>query len=434
MIRLLAFLAALCLAIPAHAAITADQVAIVINPDDASSVAVGKYYQQRRGIRMVIYAKVAFSGSRITPDAFAAWDAQVKAALVGHQEIKALVLTSRWPNRIYCNSATSAFAMGYIGDRQCSNLYPIDPTYSWGQMINPYFGSTAETPISVSTHNGTGRLVMSVAAVDIPTSVALIDRGIASDGAMVGRTGTAHIIWHDNNIGTIQKRVYTSAGYPMQIGPIKVQFDKGTLINQPDVIAQLESHDGLKGIFGVGNAYLPGAVFGNLDSFCGVQGAGIECEDSIKAGATCTTGTVAEPYAYPDKFIELYALLRSMTTGHTCIEYMSASVHWLINNNLIGEALACPFCLVKGNDFPAAVPPNDPCLAYVNKIVKQPTTEPIGARVPWNATDAAGNIIAQGKTTVPTSQILSVTVKGTAFVEGPVMFNGALRICSAVFL
>ncbi|MBW2531195.1 MAG: TIGR03790 family protein [Deltaproteobacteria bacterium] len=176
-----------------------EEVAILVNSNDAQSVAVASYYASARSIPSanVITVTIPTSTNTISAADFAAAWSTVDAA-VG-TDIQAFVLSWTRPYRVDCMSIATAFAVGEFNNIYCSS--PCSPTASVD-----YYDSDSFYPF---TDHGI-RPTMSLAAAQESDAYALIDRGVASDqtypmgdGYFLRTTDSARSVRWPNHIQTV---------------------------------------------------------------------------------------------------------------------------------------------------------------------------------------------------------------------------------------
>ncbi len=114
----------------------ADDLAVIVNIDDGLSRAVGKYYQQRRGIpeRNIIRIRFKPGKAAIEPAEFQRLWAQVKKQTP--ENVQAYALTWALPYRVGCMSITTAFATGFrhpLLRRQEMRPYAAKPLFQFAQ-------------------------------------------------------------------------------------------------------------------------------------------------------------------------------------------------------------------------------------------------------------------------------------------------------------
>lgn len=320
-----------------RSSITAAELALVINTDDPTSVALGAYYQTKRAIPAanVINVKLPLTAT-ITEAQFTAVKAQVDAAL-GPQH-QGIALAWLKPYKVDCMSLTTAFALGYDKLKYCST--PCSATTASG-----YYNKPSTRPYT----DHQLRPTIMLAAVDIAGGKALIDRGVAADGTFpAGRgyflrtTDTARSVRWSDFSSTV-----TSWNRPDGIVSEYIDNSAGTgsnvIANKTDVLFYLT---GLTKVADLDtNTYTPGALADHLTSFGGkLDGTGqMSIVRWLEAGATGSYGTCSEPCNYQAKFPRASVLLRHYFTGSTLLEAYWKSVDWPGEGVFVGEPLARPF-------------------------------------------------------------------------------------------
>ena len=158
-------------------ALTAADLAVVVNDRDPLSVTIGDYYRKRRGIPAdnVIHVSLPPDRNEISAAVFKDTWARVNRATP--PGVQAYVLTWLKPYRAACMSITSAFAFGF-SEAYCA-------TGCRTTKHSPYFDSNSSAPYT-EYHV---RPTMSIAARNLADARALIDRGVASDDTLPAGTG-----------------------------------------------------------------------------------------------------------------------------------------------------------------------------------------------------------------------------------------------------
>jgi uncharacterized protein (TIGR03790 family) len=324
----LAALAALGIAGARNAsALSADELAVVINDADALSQQIGAYYARVRQIpaRNVLHVRIPVMSADIGTEAFAKLkvelDAQTPTA------VQAYALAWLAPYRVGCMSITSAFAFGF--DRAHCATGCAMTKYS------PYYNSTSTMPF---TDYGI-RPAMNLAARDLYNARALIDRGLAASkrAAPIGRAylvstsdaaRNVRAAGYDNAVMLVGKRA------PVEIvksdglkGRNDVLFYFTGIVNVPDLTT---------------NRFVPGAVGDHLTSAGGdLLGRGqMSAVRWLEAGATASYGTVVEPCNFTAKFPNPGLMMRWYLAGETLIEAYWKSVAMPGQGVFIGDPLA----------------------------------------------------------------------------------------------
>ena len=265
-------------------ALTADELAVIVNDGDPLSRHIGRYYAEARGIPAENLIRVRFPIAPVMdPDTFAAIHRQVRDATP--QGVQAYALTWAAPYRVGCMSITTAFAAGY-DPAFCAS--PCELT-----RPSPLFASPASRPF-----DATGwRPTMALAGLDFESVKALIDRGLAADETRP--PGTAYLVETSDTRRSVRARgfdrVRAALGGALRIEHIKAD----ALTGKPDVLFYLTGAVSVPDIDT--NRYRPGAVADHLTS------SGGQLTDSrqmsslrwLEAGATGSYGAVIEPCNFP---------------------------------------------------------------------------------------------------------------------------------------
>ena len=119
--------------LPKSATIQPEQVAVVVNKQDANSLAVGDYYINARNIpkKNLIVVDIQLNTATLSAEQFKPLREQIYANL--GDEIQVIVLAWTKPYAVNCNSITSAVTLGYNA-KQCENSCAEG-------VANPYFNS-----------------------------------------------------------------------------------------------------------------------------------------------------------------------------------------------------------------------------------------------------------------------------------------------------
>ena len=137
----------------------ANDIGLVINSADPYSVAVGTYYQQRRGLRpeQVLRVDLPLHGT-LKPEEFDA----LRAAIDAHfgPETQALALAWSQPYAVDCNSITGALALGFDADLCRHSCAP--------SRVSAYANSASARPL----RDHGMRLSMLLAAPDVDAAAA----------------------------------------------------------------------------------------------------------------------------------------------------------------------------------------------------------------------------------------------------------------------
>jgi uncharacterized protein (TIGR03790 family) len=322
-------------------AITKREVGVVVNDDDAQSVAVAAYYVAQRGIPAANVVHLAFGapGTDLTPVQFAPLKAAVDAALP--PSVQALVLTWTEPFRVGGMAITSAFALGHDPMYENGGPGPCDFTAPVS-----YFASDSTRPF---TDHGL-RPTMMLAGTSAANVFALIDRGVAADDTFPA--GTAYLLRTADVPRSVRwpsmQQAATDWNHPPDGIGVVYRDDStmgtGVLTGATDVLAYLTGWANVPSI--ETNVYVPGAVADHLTSYGGIL-TGPSGQMSVvrwlEVGATASFGTVAEPCNFTEKFPDPGELLKRYYRGGTVLEAYWKSVAWPGEGIFVGEPLARPF-------------------------------------------------------------------------------------------
>ena len=99
--------------LPQRYSLQPENVAVIINDDDAHSVEIGKYYQKAREIpeQNMVHVHIPGSPRRLSAETFGQLKQQIEAQL--GPNIQVIVLAWTAPYAVECNSITSALTLGF---------------------------------------------------------------------------------------------------------------------------------------------------------------------------------------------------------------------------------------------------------------------------------------------------------------------------------
>ena len=322
-----------------RAAITRDELAVLVNDQDPQSIAVAAYYQQARQIPPENLITLSFPPSEtLTADAFNALKAQIDAA--AGPQIQAFAVAWTNPHRVDCQSLVSALALG-ADTKFCKSMEPCSPTAPSG-----YYDSASLAPF---TDHGI-RPAMHLAGLTAEDVYKLIDRGVAADNTYPSATG--YLMRTTDVARSVRFPQFefakTTWAYPGGLALEYIDNSGGGGLDyiegKTDVLFYLT---GLADVPQIAtNTYLPGAVADHLTSYGGIipqNGGQMSIVRWLEAGATASYGTAFEPCNYTDKFPNALALLPHYFRGETVIEAYWKSVNWPGEGVFVGEPLARPW-------------------------------------------------------------------------------------------
>ena len=315
--------------------LTSKDLGLVINSADPYSVEVGEFYIRARKLSPDQVLRIELPlRARLTPDEFRAFDRKVSAYFGA--DTQALALAWVKPFAVACNSITAALGLGFDGElceRSC------DPPL----RFSPYFNSVSTRPY---TDLGL-RLSMLLAADDVDSAKAMIERGVASDHTLGLRGAPPVNAWFvitPDRARSSRAVFFPPPGQLNRLG-IDVHVEKTTALENVDrVLLYLTGLVRVPKLDTIG--WVPGGVGDHLTSIGGLlDGSGSQMSATawIASGATASYGTVSEPCSHPQKFPFGQVLLLQYAQGSSVIEAYWKSVAWPQQGVFIGEPLAAPF-------------------------------------------------------------------------------------------
>jgi uncharacterized protein (TIGR03790 family) len=307
------------------AALDAQTLGVVINDADPYSVAIGRYYIERRRIPARNVVHVSFAPARhLTAEVFAGIRQQVDGAMPG--SVQALAIAWTQPYRVGCMSVTSAFAFGY-SPRFCVERCRLTP-------LSEYFDTDLTLPY---TELGI-RPAMLLAGSTLKAARFTIEQGVAADASRLN--GTAYLL-----STTDAARNVRAAGFPAALrlarGDFHVDIRRADeLRDANDVLFYFTGRQRVAALESL--RFRAGAIADHLTSNGGelVDSPQMSSLAWLDAGATASYGTVVEPCAYPQKFPQPAIVMRRYLAGETLIEAYWKSVASPAQGVFIGEPLA----------------------------------------------------------------------------------------------
>lgn len=320
--------------------ITSQELGLVINTADPYSVAVGEYYAKRRGIppEQVLRVQLPVRAS-LTREEFKALDETLRSRMP--ESVHGLALAWVKPYAVDCNSLTSALGMGLQAD-VCANSCAAT-------RVSPYTGYFGAKPWLVIGM----RPAMQLAARSIPSALAMIERGIASDhtlAASAPEPAVAYLAATPDAARNVRERLFPPAGAVPGVAGFGVARVKSEAL--PAMRRTLVYQTGLVRVpQPLGGEWLPGALADHLTSAGGLLdkpfGEGqMNILDWIDAGATASYGAVSEPCNHLQKFPHPQVLIQAYAQGVSALEAYWHSVAWPAQGVFVGEPLAAPFAPV----------------------------------------------------------------------------------------
>jgi uncharacterized protein (TIGR03790 family) len=307
----------------------AAQLAVVVNDEEANSVAIGEYYRQARNIppQNIVHVKIPNRPRKLSAADFAVLKKQIDDKL--GPDIQAVLMVWTAPYAVECNSITSAFTLGFDA-AQCDK--PCGPGKD-----SAYFNSAVgqpQTQLSI-------RPSMLMPTESVAQARALIDRGVVS--GFRTPTASAYFLVTSDAARSSRARFFpVSTTIPAKKLTIKTS-KADTLEGVSDIMfyeTGLVRVDKLETL-----RFLPGALADHLTSTGGnlLDGAQMSSLRWLEAGATASYGSVSEPCNYWQKFPNSMVLLKHYLAGESALEAYWKSVAWPAQGVFIGEPLAAPY-------------------------------------------------------------------------------------------
>jgi len=310
-------------------ALSASDLAIIVNDNDPLSVAIADYYRQRRRIPAanVIHIRMPVGKAVLSHREFAAIKQSVDAQTP--KQVQAYALAWLQPFRVECMSITTAFAAGFSMAFCAEGCKPT--------LSSPYFASETSRPFD--THGW--RPAMLLAAPSLNEAKALIDRGVAADYSQP--LGTAYLLKTSDVARSSRAVVFADIARALQpFWPVEY-LEQDYLTGRQDVMFYFTGLTHVPHIRQ--NRFLPGAIADHLTSLGGVLSGSSQMSvvEWIQAGATASYGAVVEPCNFPAKFPNPAVVFYNYLRGSTLIEAYWKSVAQPGQGIFIGEPLARPF-------------------------------------------------------------------------------------------
>ena len=314
--------------VPVSAQISAQQIAIVVNTNDADSRLIAAYYQKKRGIPQQNVIEVHFPADQksINKNVFNKLYQQVKDQTPKAVQYYALAWAQ--PFKVGCMSVTSAFAFGF-DESFCAK--GCKATHR-----SAYYNSDSEQPMDELDIRPT----MLLAGSSLQQVYDMIDRGVSADGTRP--TATAYLMNTSDKSRNVRSRRYPAILEQLSDKINIEQVDSDVLEDKKDVMFYFTGKTKVDAI--ESNQYLPGAIADHLTSTGGrlTGGRQMSILRWLDAGVTASYGTVVEPCAFTQKFPNPAIVIERYLKGESLIEAYWKSVAWPGQGVFVGEPLAAP--------------------------------------------------------------------------------------------
>lgn len=315
-------------------ALTARDVAVVVNSNDPLSEQIGTFYAQTRGIpaSQLIRIRVPSGRHSLSAQTFRPLRNEILRRTPAH--VQAYAIAWREPWRVGCQSITSALSLGVDSGwcaRGCHRT-----------RRSPYYG---ETGVTRPWQQLGIRPSMVLAGTNLQQVRRLILRGKAADGT--APPGTVYLLSTSDHLRNVRAALFGDIEQLMTPWLAVKILETDRLVGANDVIGLFT---GLAKVEGLGTLrFRPGAVADHLTSYGGeltsepTPSGQMSALRWLEAGATGSYGTVVEPYNMLSKFPNPGVLLSHYRRGDTLIEAYWRSVAMPGQGVFIGEPLARPW-------------------------------------------------------------------------------------------
>jgi uncharacterized protein (TIGR03790 family) len=308
-----------------------DNVAVVVNEQDANSGAVGDYYLNARNIppKNLVKVSIAPGVAELSEKQFKILREKIDAQLTPNIQVIVLMWTT--PYAVRCNAITSAITLGYE-PKVCASSCAAG-------VKNPYFNSASRNP----TQDFNMRLAMLLPTDSLELAKKLIDKGVLS--AFKTNEATAYFLKTKDKARSLPRENF----YPRDMSRLEHKKLFFRTINADSIEEKKDIMFYFTGIKFVKKLetlnFLPGAVADHLTSRGGIlyNQSQMSSLKWLEAGATGSYGSVSEPCNFWQKFPNPEVLISNYLQGQTLIEAYWKSVYWPHQGLFIGEPLAAPY-------------------------------------------------------------------------------------------
>jgi len=310
-------------------------VAVVYNVNDPDSTEVARYYLKARQIpekNLIPVNLPVKGGGNVGPAELNPLKASIEAQL--NDDIQVMVLMWQTPIAVRCNSITSAITLGF-DEKQCENGCAVGKP-------SPYFNSASLMPY----RDHKIRPSMLLPTNNVALAKSIIDRGVLAGFHTNEATGY-FLRTSDTARSRPRERFFPPDFSTVNSRRLRLRSPKIDHIkDKKDIMFYLTGQAEVKYLETLN--FLPGAIADHLTSGGGgigeyQPGTQMPISEWLKAGATASYGTVAEPCNHWQKFPNPNVLLTHYLAGETLIEAYWKSVAWPAQGLFIGEPLAAPY-------------------------------------------------------------------------------------------
>jgi uncharacterized protein (TIGR03790 family) len=344
-------------------------VVVVVNQNSTNSVQLGNYYCERRGVPPQNLLRINWTGGNATWNR-SNFETNLLNPLVSvlssrglTNQVDYVVLSMDIPYQLTAadgiNSTTAALFYGFkpddLGD-SCSLPTASSNSYAASEGI---FRQTP--PIAAGSNSW---LVTMLTSSNLAQAKAIIDRGVASDGAFPTQT-----VWLAKSSDVARNVRYLE--FDNTIFDTRVTGDFSVMrtnSNSPYGLTNLLGYQtGLYQFNILSNAFVPGAIADSLTSYAGLI---YQPNDHttllvfLNAGACGSYGTVWEPCNYLQKFPSPQVYFYQ-ARGFSLAECYYQSLVNPYQGLIVGEPLAAPFARPPGGAW-VNLPANSVLIGITN--------------------------------------------------------------------
>ncbi|MBE9563726.1 MAG: TIGR03790 family protein [Proteobacteria bacterium] len=321
----------LCFSSHAFAKVLPQQVAIVINTQDADSRLIADYYRSKRGIPQQNIIEISFPAGKdsVSEKFFRNVYEKVKKQTPATVQYYALAWSK--PYRVECMSMTSAFAFGFdkgFCAKGCKKTHE-----------SKFYNSDSSLPNDELNI----RPSMMLAGSSLQQVYDMIDRGVKSDYSKP--QATAYLMNTTDKKRNVRSRRYKVIQELLSENINIEKIDGDVLEDKTDVMFYFTGKVFVKKIDS--NKFVAGAIADHLTSTGGklFSSKQMSILRWLDAGATASYGTVVEPCAFTQKFPNPGIVIERYTNGESLIEAYWKSVAWPGQGVFVGELMASPYAV-----------------------------------------------------------------------------------------
>ena len=305
-------------------------VAVIVNDQDANSKLIGEYYIKARGIPPENLIVVSIPKIPVLPaELFPRIREKIYAHLSPNIQVMALMWTT--PYAVNCNSITSAITLGYE-PKQCEDGCAVGKK-------NPYFNSLSRNPIQ----DFNMRLSILVPTDSIELAKSVIDKGVLSSFKLNDSTGY-FLKTTDDSRSKPREPFFPTDLTKVESKKIVMRTIRANSIkDKKDVMFYFTGLVTVPDLETLN--FMPGAIADHLTSTGGILYNDWQMSSLkwLEVGASGSYGSVSEPCNYWQKFPNTRVLVTHYLAGETLIEAYWKSVYWPTQGLFLGEPLAAPF-------------------------------------------------------------------------------------------